>query len=66
MALALPIFDREGQPFLIFNCASLMSIMAVRERKVAAAMLAAAHEIHGALGSAVPADFPRRRLLAKG
>ena len=64
MALALPIFDRGGQPFLIFNCASLMSIMAECERKVAAAMLAAAHEIHEALGSAVPADFPRRRLPA--
>ena len=62
MALALPIFDREGQPFLIFNCASLMSIMAERERKVASAMLAAAHEIHEALGSAVPADFSRLRL----
>ena len=62
MALALPIFDREGQPFLIFNCASLISIMAARERKVASAMLAAVREIHDALGSAVPADFPDARL----
>ena len=62
MALALPIFDREGQPFLIFNCASLISIMASRERKVASAMLTAAREIHDALGSAVPADFPDARL----
>lgn len=62
MALALPIFDREGQPFLIFNCASLISIMASRERKVATSMLAAARELHGILGSAVPTDFPNGRL----
>lgn len=58
MALALPIFDREGLPFLIFNCASLISIMEPREKEVSTAMLRAAREIHDALGSAVPPDFP--------
>jgi DNA-binding IclR family transcriptional regulator len=58
MALALPIFDREGVPFLIFNCASLIAVMAARELEVASAMTEAAREIHGALGSAVPRDFP--------
>ena len=59
MALALPIFDREGLPFLIFNCASLMPIMQQQEAKVSTAMLKAAREIHDALGSLVPSDFLR-------
>lgn len=58
MALALPIFNRDGVPFLIFNCASLISIMEQQEIEVATAMLKAAREIHDALGSVVPADFP--------
>lgn len=61
MALALPIFDRDGMPFLIFNCASLISIMTQREREVANAMLKAARQIHDALGSSTPADFPDGR-----
>lgn len=61
MALALPIFDRDGMPFLIFNCASLISIMTQREREVASAMLKAARQIHDALGSTTPVDFPDGR-----
>lgn len=58
MALGLPIFDRAERVVYIFNCSSLVSVLEPREAEVAQEMQRTAADIHRALVSRTPADFP--------
>lgn len=58
MAIALPIFDRDGQVSFIFNCSFMIDSFVPEERKVAAEMIRAATEIHRATLARPPEDFP--------
>jgi DNA-binding IclR family transcriptional regulator len=58
MALALPIFDRSGRIAYIFNISSLTGTLLPRETQVAREMQRTAAQIHRALASSVPPDFP--------
>lgn len=49
-ALAVPILDATGSPAYVVSCASLSSIMADEEERVAGAMVAAVAGIHATLG----------------
>lgn len=58
MAIALPIFGREGEVSFIFNCSLMIQDLLRREHEVAAEMLSVANEIHRTILARVPKDFP--------
>lgn len=58
MALALPIFGREGEVSYVFNCSLRIDDMMPREAEIGAAMLAAANDIHRVTLPRLPAGFP--------
>lgn len=58
MALALPIFDRVGRVAYIFNCSSLIGVLAAREAEIAGEMQRTAADIHQAIVAKTPPDFP--------
>lgn len=58
MAIALPIFDRDGQVSFIFNCSFMIDSFLPEEKEVAAEMIRAATEIHRATLARPPESFP--------
>lgn len=58
MAIALPIFGREGEVSYIFNCSLMIHDLMPREAEIAAAMLATANDIHRVTLARLPAGFP--------
>lgn len=64
MALALPIFNREGEVAFIFNCSSLIPVLEKCEVEVAGHMVRTMLEIHRTLGSRPPPDLAAATGLA--
>ena len=59
MALALPVFGRDGRVRYIFDCVGRISSFDALEDTAAQRLVAAVDEIHRLFGSIVPPDFPR-------
>jgi DNA-binding IclR family transcriptional regulator len=59
MALALPIFDRDGEVAFVVSCASLMTMVEPIEEQVASEMIRAVVDIHRATLARPPAGFHR-------
>jgi DNA-binding IclR family transcriptional regulator len=57
MALALPIYDRNGSVQYIFNCSAPMESIQDIEREVAARMRETVAKIHRGILAKTPADF---------
>lgn len=58
MALALPIFSRDGEVIYIFNCSLMIQDCMAREHEIASAMIDTAAQIHRAILARVPPGFP--------
>ena len=59
-SLALPIFNREGNVFLVLSAFGREEQAAAHEAEIAAALIAQANAIHLAIDGRPPVDFPRR------
>ncbi|RUR43427.1 IclR family transcriptional regulator [Vreelandella populi] len=59
MALALPVFSREGRVRYIFDCVGRIETLAQREKVMAEALVQSVSRIHEMFGSKLPPDFPR-------
>ena len=58
--IALPIFNRDGSPFLVLSAFGREEQVAPRESEIATALIAKVEEIHLAIDGRLPVDFPRR------
>jgi DNA-binding IclR family transcriptional regulator len=59
--LSLPIFNREGQVFLILSIGSVAASINPHEAEVASAMIEAVAQVHAAIDGRPPVNFPRPR-----
>lgn len=59
MALALPVFGRDGRVRYIFDCVGRTASFNALEDTAAHHLVVAVEEIHRLFGSIVPPDFPR-------
>jgi len=57
-AIALPVFDFNGQVLYILDCVGLTPEIEQREEQMAQALIEAVQEIHRAIGGRPPACFP--------
>ncbi|WP_445505157.1 IclR family transcriptional regulator [Microvirga sp. G4-2] len=58
MAMALPLFDQQGNVLYILDCIGTIPVMSDKEELIAREMIRAAGEFHGLMGSRVPDNFP--------
>jgi DNA-binding IclR family transcriptional regulator len=58
--IALPVFNRDGNAFLVLSAFGREEQIAPREAEIATALVAKVEEIHLAIDARLPVDFPRR------
>lgn len=59
LTVALPVFNREGRPFLIVSIGSANAVMEPREQEIVNALISAVADIHREIDGRPPVDFPR-------
>lgn len=60
MAIALPLFNRDGEVAFVFNCSLMIQDLLNQERYIASEMIATAAEIHHAILGRPPEDYPTK------
>lgn len=58
MAIALPLFNRDGDVAFVFNCSLMIQDLLKQERDIACEMIETAAEIHRAILGRPPQDYP--------
>jgi len=59
LAIALPVFDHEGNVAFIINCTSAKDLWQRREEEVAQELMVAVENVHARTGARLPDGFPR-------